>query len=199
MHYDMIIAGVGGQGILSISALIGRAALTRGWHLKQSEVHGMAQRGGAVQSHLRLSDRPIHSDLIPRGRALLILATEPLEALRYLPWLDPEKGWLVANEEPVRNMAAYPDPTTLYAAIRAFPRYFLFNADTLARQLQAPRAANVAMLGAASPRLPFEPETLEAAIAAQFARKGDSVVQSNLAVFRAARKEALRTPISLAP
>jgi indolepyruvate ferredoxin oxidoreductase beta subunit len=192
MRFDMIIAGVGGQGILTISALIGRAALAKGWHLKQSEVHGMAQRGGAVQSHLRLSDRPIHSDLVPRGRARLILATEPLEALRYLPWLDPREGWLVANEEPVRTMDAYPDPSALYAAIRSLPRHFLFNADALARRLQAPRAANIAMLGAASPYLPFEPETLEAALAAQFARKGNAVVEANQAVFRAARQAALQ-------
>jgi len=96
-------------------------------------------------------------------------------------------------------MAAYPEPTALYAAIRALPRHFLFNADALARRLQAPRAANIAMLGAASPRLPFEPDTLEAAIAAQFARKGETVVQSNLAVFRAAREEALRTPTASVP
>lgn len=190
MRFDMIIAGVGGQGILSIATLIGRAALARRLRLKQSEVHGMAQRGGAVQAHLRLADLPIHSDLVPRGGAALILAMEPLEALRYLPWLDPAAGWVVANAEPVRNIAVYPDPETLYAEIRGRPRHVLFNADAIARERKAPRAVNMAMLGAASHQLPFTPEELEIALADQFARKGEAVVQGNLAVFRAARAAA---------
>ena len=195
MTYDMIIAGVGGQGILSIAALLGRAALDLNLQLKQSEVHGMAQRGGAVLAHLRLADGPIHSDLVPRGSAAMILSMEPLETLRYLPWLDPGAGWVVSNAEPVRNIDSYPDLEAVYAEIRRLPHPFLFNADQLARDCGAPRASNMAMLGAASSFIPLPAAALEAAIAAQFARKGEAVVTSNLAVFRAGRKaSAAREP-----
>lgn len=187
MRQDIIIAGVGGQGILSIATIIGRAVLSARLHLKQSEVHGMAQRGGAVQTHLRISDGPIHSDLVPLGKATLILSLEPMEALRYASWLAPE-GWLVSNREPVENIAAYPALEGVLEAIAKFPRHLVFDATALAREQGAPRAANVAMLGAASPFLGFSAEALETAIQEHFARKGDTVVQSNLAVFRMARE-----------
>ena len=87
MKADIILSGVGGQGILSIAAVIGEAALKEGLYMKQAEVHGMSQRGGDVQSNLRLSDQPIASDLIPLGQADLIISLEPMEALRYLPYL----------------------------------------------------------------------------------------------------------------
>ncbi len=188
MTYDMIIAGVGGQGILSIATLLGRAALDLSLHLKQSEVHGMAQRGGAVLAHLRIADRPIHSDLVPRGASSMILSMEPLEALRYLPWLESATGWVVANAEPVRNIEPYPDPEGIYAEIRRLPHSFLFNAEKMARDHGAPRAVNMAMLGAASSFIPLPAAALESAIVAQFTRKGDGVVASNLAVFRAGRE-----------
>jgi indolepyruvate ferredoxin oxidoreductase beta subunit len=156
----------------------------------------MAQRGGAVLAHLRLCDRPIHSDLVPRGTAAMILAMEPLEALRYLPWLDPAGGWVVSNTEPIKNIGAYPDLEAVYADIRRQPHSFLFNAETMARDLNAPRAVNMAILGAASSFIPLPPEALEAAINAQFARKGEAVVAANLAVFRAGRQATagLATP-----
>ena len=88
------MSGVGGQGILSIAAAIGEAALKEGLYMKQAEVHGMSQRGGDVQSNLRLSDQPIASDLIPLGHADLIISLEPMESLRYLPYLSKEVGWL---------------------------------------------------------------------------------------------------------
>ncbi|MFO7535768.1 MAG: indolepyruvate oxidoreductase subunit beta [Kiritimatiellia bacterium] len=190
MKYDMIIAGVGGQGILSIAAALGRAALNLNLHLKQSEVHGMAQRGGSVLAHLRLSDKPIHSDLVPRGCAAMILAMEPLEALRYLPWLDLANGWVVSNSEPIRNIDPYPEAEAIYAEIRGLPRPFLFNAEKLARDLGSPRAVNMAMLGAASAFMPLPPAALEAAIAAQFASKSKAIVASNIAVFHAGRAAA---------
>ena len=99
MKKDIILAGVGGQGILSIATVIGQAALAEGWYLKQAEVHGMSQRGGEVQSHLRISTEPIWSDLIPQGKADIILSLEPLEALRYVPWLAPE-GCVVTSSVP---------------------------------------------------------------------------------------------------
>lgn len=189
MTIDLLIAGVGGQGILSIAAIIARAALHENLHLKQMEIHGMAQRGGAVQSHLRLSSETIFSDIIPRGGADVILAVEPLEALRYLAWLKPA-GWLVTNDQPVKNIATYPDLDGLLGEIRAIPHHFLLNATALAKEHGTARAMNVAMLGAASPFLRLSASTLEAAIREQFQRKGEDIVTMNLAVFQAARKAA---------
>jgi indolepyruvate ferredoxin oxidoreductase beta subunit len=109
MKNDIILSGVGGQGILSIAAAIGLAAVESELFLKQSEVHGMSQRGGDVQSHLRLSDKSIASDLIPYGRADLIISVEPMESLRYLPWLSKD-GWLVTSSNPYINIPDYPPP-----------------------------------------------------------------------------------------
>ena len=124
MKNDIILAGVGGQGILSIATVIGQAALSEGWYLKQAEVHGMSQRGGEVQSHLRISTEPIWSDLIPQGQADIILSLEPLEALRYVPWLAPE-GCVVTSSVPFRNIDTYPDLEQVYAAIRSCPKHIL--------------------------------------------------------------------------
>ena len=190
MRTDIIIAGVGGQGILTIAMVIGRAALARGLHLKQTEVHGMAQRGGAVQAHLRLSDTPIHSDLVPEGRATLIVTMEPMEGLRYLPWLAPD-GWLVSNIAPVQNITDYPPIEEVTAAVRAWPRHVLIDATVLARDQQAPRAVNMAMLGAATPFLGISPEAIAAAIAEQFSRKGTEIVAGNDRVYRAALQVGL--------
>lgn len=185
MRTDIVIAGVGGQGILTIATVICRAALKRGLRIKQTEVHGMAQRGGAVQTHLRLSSEPIHSDIIPEGCAGLIIAMEPMEGLRYLPWLAPE-GWLVSNTAPVRNIPDYPQLEELLAAARACPRHVLFDAAVLARDQHAPRAVNMAMLGAATPFLGMPPGTIESAIAEQFSRRGTEVAEANARVYRAA-------------
>jgi indolepyruvate ferredoxin oxidoreductase beta subunit len=99
MKTDIILAGVGGQGILSIAAVIGSAAVEENLFIKQTEVHGMSQRGGDVQSHLRISDQAIASDLIPLGRADLIISLEPMEALRYLPYLKKDV-WIVTKSKP---------------------------------------------------------------------------------------------------
>lgn len=186
MKRDIILAGVGGQGILTIATIIGTAAVERGLHLKQAEVHGMSQRGGDVQSHLRISDRQIHSDLIPEGRADLIISIEPMESLRYTSFLAPD-GWLIANKKPFVNIPNYPDFEMVWAQIESLPRSILIDADKLAREVATPRAMNIVILGTASPFLPFEPQELENAITTIFSRKGEAVVASNLAALRAGR------------
>ncbi|MDR1373850.1 MAG: indolepyruvate oxidoreductase subunit beta [Treponema sp.] len=170
MKCDVILAGVGGQGVLSMAAIIAQAAVTGGVSVRQSEVHGMAQRGGAVLAHLRIAGGPIASDLVPRGGADLIISMEPLESLRYAAWLAPA-GALVTAAEPFINIPGYPDPALVLESIGQFPRYRIIEAAGLAKQAGLVRAVNMVMVGAASPFLPVPAETLEAAIAEMFASK----------------------------
>jgi indolepyruvate ferredoxin oxidoreductase, beta subunit len=189
MKRDIILAGVGGQGILSIAAIIGYAALEQGLFLKQSEVHGMSQRGGDVQSNLRISDREIASDLIPFGKADLIIAVEPLEALRYLPYLSPD-GWVITSTRPFVNIPEYPDIEKVKEEIRKLPHYIALDADEVAKQVATAKAANIVILGAASPFLEMNYEQLEDAIRFTFRKKGDEVITKNLDALKAGRKFA---------
>jgi indolepyruvate ferredoxin oxidoreductase beta subunit len=186
MKKDIILAGVGGQGVLSVAAIIAQAALARGLSVRQSEVHGMAQRGGAVLAHLRLSDGPIVSDLIPQGGADLIISMEALEALRYASWLSPE-GALVSAAEPVVNIGDYPDLSAVLKTIAAFPHHRIVEAAALARDAGLARAVNVVMVGAASPFLPIPEETLEDTITVQFAAKDPAIGEANRKAFRLGR------------
>lgn len=191
MKFDIVLAGVGGQGVLSLAGIIAAAALDEKLFVKQSEVHGMAQRGGAVTAHLRLSSRPIESDLIPRGGAAMILSLEPLESLRYLEYLSPA-GTVVTATEPVK-MGSYPAYEDLLTAIRSLPQAILVEATMLAKRAGLAQATNVVMAGAASRLLPISPETIERGIRARFARKGENVVDQNLAAFRAGQEVAACT------
>jgi indolepyruvate ferredoxin oxidoreductase beta subunit len=187
MKIDIILSGVGGQGILTIATIIGYAAVEEGLYLKQAEVHGMSQRGGDVQSHLRISDKPIYSDLIPKGEADIVIAVEPMEGLRYVPFLSAE-GWLVANSTPYINIPDYPDIEKLKAEITKLPHYILLDADKIAKDLGNARGMNMVVLGAASPFLQIDADKLENAIRTIFKRKGDKIVQANIDAFRAGRK-----------
>ena len=191
MKIDIILAGVGGQGILSIATTIGYAAVNNGLYLKQAEVHGMSQRGGDVQSNLRISDEEIFSDLIPKGQADLIISVEPMEALRYLPILS-ETGWVITNDQPFNNIPNYPAVEDIMGELSKLPRKIVINADQIARDLGSPRSANMVILGAASPFLTLEYQILEDAIAAQFASKGQEVVDGNIAASRAGREFAMK-------
>lgn len=184
MKRDIILSGVGGQGILSIATVIGRAALAEGLQLKQAEVHGMSQRGGDVQSNLRISSSAIRADLIPRGKADLIVSLEPMEALRYLPWLASD-GWVITNTVPLVNIPDYPDADALRRELEALPHAVTLDIDALARAAASPRSANMVLLGAAAPFLDIDAAKLEAGIRDIFARKGDAIVEMNLAAFRA--------------
>jgi indolepyruvate ferredoxin oxidoreductase beta subunit len=189
MKRDIILAGVGGQGILSIAAVIGMAAVESGLHLKQAEVHGMSQRGGAVQSHLRISDRPIASDLIPEGSCDMILSVEPMEALRYLPFLAGE-GWIVTSSRSFENIPGYPDVEELIREIRRVRNHVIVDADHIAREVGSQKVSNIVMLGAASGMLGLRIESLKSAIKALFGRKGEEVVRMNIDALRAGQNAA---------
>jgi len=183
MQINIILAGVGGQGILTIAAVIDRAALNSGFTVRQAEVHGMSQRGGAVQSHLRISDREIYSDLIATGTANLILSVEPLEALRYLPFLAPE-GRVVTATDPFINMEGYPAIEDILEELRRTHRPVPVNAAELARNAGSTRTSNMVMLGAASPFTGLAPEELEESIGKLFHTKGPDIVAMNIRAFR---------------
>lgn len=189
MKKDIILAGVGGQGILTIATVIGYAALDAGLNLKQAEVHGMSQRGGDVQSHMRISDKPIYSDLIPFGGADIILSVEPMESLRYLPYLAND-GWLITNTQPFNNIAKYPEMDDVLASVGKVPNEIMLNADEIAKGLNAARSMNMVMLGAASSYLDISAEKLEEGIRSVFEEKGEKIVESNIAAFRAGKDYA---------
>jgi indolepyruvate ferredoxin oxidoreductase beta subunit len=187
MKNDIILSGVGGQGILSIAAIIGLAAVANDLFLKQAEVHGMSQRGGDVQSHLRLSDKPVSSDLIAYGKAHLIISVEPMESLRYLPWLS-DKGWLVTNSNPFINIPDYPPLDEILREIKKVKNHIIIDADGIAKESGSARSGNMVILGAASPFIDMSFESLETAIRNLFGRKGEQIVESNLKALRAGRE-----------
>ena len=185
MKKDIILSGVGGQGILSIATVIGWAALEENLNLKQAEVHGMSQRGGDVQSNLRLSSEPIFSDLIPKGECDIILSLEPMEALRYLPWLS-RSGWIVTNTTPFVNIPNYPAIEAVMAELNSVPNVITLDCDTIAKQTGSPRSANMVLLGASAAVMEIlDPDKLRKGIEAIFSRKGDAIVAANIAAFNA--------------
>lgn len=187
MNNDIILAGVGGQGILSIAAAIGLAAVNSNLHIKQSEVHGMSQRGGDVQSHLRISDAPIASDLIPAGKAHLIISVEPMEGLRYMPFLS-KNGWLVTNITPFDNIPDYPKVDEILKWVKAVKNHIALDADSIAKECGSTKASNIVMLGAASPFIDIPAAGIEEGIRQLFNRKGEDIVNLNLKAFRAGRE-----------
>ena len=191
MKKYIILAGVGGQGILSIATVIGEAALRENLNIKQAEVHGMSQRGGDVQSNLRISSEPIASDLIAKGCADLIISLEPMEALRYLPYLAKD-GWIVTNTEPFVNIPNYPAIEEVNAELDKIANVIKVDVDAIAKEAGNPRGANIVLLGACSHLLGIEPEKFEQGIERIFARKGAEVVESNLKAFKAGQKAAGR-------
>ncbi len=188
MKKNIILAGVGGQGILSIATVIGEAALAEGLYLKQAEVHGMSQRGGDVQSNLRLSSEPIMSDLIEKGQADIIISLEPMEALRYVQYLKPE-GWIVTSSVPFVNIPDYPDINEVIKHITAHANNVLLDVEALAKEAGAPsQAANMVLLGAAIPMLGIDHDKMIAGVQRVFARKGEAVVATNVAAVEAGYK-----------
>ena len=183
MKSDIILAGVGGQGILSIATILGAAALKDGLYLKQAEVHGMSQRGGDVQSNLRISSTPIFSDLIPLSKADLIVSLEPMESLRYLPYLSPE-GWIVTSTAPFINIDNYPDPDDVKAELSNFHNVIAFDMEAIAKEVASPRASNMVLLGAAAPFIEIDVDKIEQSIHTVFGSKGEAIVEKNVIAFR---------------
>ncbi|MHB1146390.1 MAG: indolepyruvate oxidoreductase subunit beta [Lutibacter sp.] len=179
---NIILAGVGGQGILTIAAILDTAALDNNLNVKQSEVHGMSQRGGAVQSHVRISDQPIYSDLIPQGKADMIISVEPMELLRYLPFLK-KGGFLITDSNPFENIKNYPELETLYNEIKSHKNHILIDAMKIAKDLGNSKATNIVLLGAASSLIPLSDESFQKAIATLFERKGERIVAKNLEAY----------------
>jgi indolepyruvate ferredoxin oxidoreductase, beta subunit len=192
MKNDIILSGVGGQGILTIASVIGLAAVDNNLFLKQSEVHGMSQRGGDVQSHLRISDTQVFSDLIPYGTANLVISVEPMESLRYLPWLS-KSGWLVTNSTPFINIPDYPDIADILSEIKKIKNHIIIDADAIAKDAGSARSGNIVILGAASPFIDMSFESLESAVRKLFERKGEEVVSVNLKALKAGRDFVIKT------
>ncbi|MGV6846635.1 MAG: indolepyruvate oxidoreductase subunit beta [Lutibacter sp.] len=189
MKTNIILAGVGGQGILTIAAILDTAALASNLYLKQSEVHGMSQRGGAVHSHVRIADAPVYSDLIPLGKADMIIAVEPMELLRYLPYLK-EDGFLITDANPFNNINDYPNLEKVYSEIKNHKNHILIDAKKIAKELGNSRATNVVLVGAASSILPLSDEKLKQAITNLFTRKGERVVRKNIEAYEKGKEIA---------
>jgi len=183
----IFLAGVGGQGILLASEILCEAFLLEGFDVKKSEVHGMAQRGGAVTTHVRYGKK-VFSPLIEPGTADLLLAFEKLEALRFLHYLAPGGAAVVNAQEILPPSVAtgrerYPDRVA--ERLRgAVPRAYLVDALAAALSLHEVRTVNLVLVGAASPLLPLPAERFEEAIRARLPGK---IVEVNLAAFRAGR------------
>ena len=190
MKKDIILAGVGGQGILSIASCIGIAAVEENLYLKQAEVHGMSQRGGDVQSHLRLSSNEIASDLIPEGKADMIISVEPMEALRYLPMLS-KNGVIITASEPFIKIDNYPEVEKVYEELKKH-NAIIVDADTIAKECGNIRAANMVIFGAAVPSLEIDMQTIENSIRKQFGSKGEEVVELNLKAVKAGFEQATK-------
>ena len=188
MKCDIIAAGVGGQGVLSVSAIIAASALRAGLFAVQSEVHGMSQRGGAVVAHLRISDQPIHSATVGLGRADLVISMEPLESLRYLEFLAPT-GTIISSIEPVKNFDAYPDLALVLAEVKRIPNAILIDATKLAREVGNAKAANMIMVGAAAHLLPIAPEHILAFVEETFRAKSEKLVEVKLKAFESVRRQ----------
>lgn len=184
MKCDIVLSGVGGQGILTIAAIIGQVAVDEGLHVKQSEVHGMSQRGGSVLAHLRISSSPIFADLIAPASADVVIGMEPMEALRQSQYLAPG-GVIISNASPIVNINDYPEVNDLLEAIRKFPKGFVIDGDAIAKQAGSPRSINMALLGAVANFLDFDPALFHRAIEAMFSRKGEDIVKMNITAFEA--------------
>lgn len=183
MKFDIIFAGVGGQGIISAASMLVTQADRLGYKSKQNEVHGMAQRGGAVTCHVRISDKEIFSDIIPKGAVDIILGTEPMEAIRYLDELSPN-GAVISSNKPIKNIA-YPDVEKILAEIKGLKNSVIVDAEKLVAELKNERIINIAMMGALSKKMGIDGlrEGIMKDVEKRFAKKGEAVIELNRKAF----------------
>ncbi len=186
--YDIILAGVGGQGVLSVAAVVSLAAIKDGFKIRQSEVHGMSQRGGAVVANMRISKEIIESDLIPKGNADIVLSMEPLESLRYVDYLKPE-GKLITASKPYLNIPNYPDLEGIHKKVRELSSSMIIDAENLAKEAGSVRAVNMILVGALLKELPIQDESIKEAVADLFSRKGERIVNINLKAIELGRAQ----------
>jgi indolepyruvate ferredoxin oxidoreductase beta subunit len=189
MKTNLILSGVGGQGILTIAAILDTAALQQNLYVKQSEVHGMSQRGGAVQSHVRISNSEVYSDLIPEGKADMVLSVEPLEALRYIPFLKKD-GWIITDTHPFRNILDYPEESVIMKEIKKHPNHIIINATEEAKKLGNSKVANIILLGAATSLISLSDESIVEAIKTLFQTKSEKLVALNLEAYQLGKELA---------
>ena len=188
MKYDIILAGVGGQGVVSSATILSRCAMNDGLYVRQSEVHGMAQRGGAVQAQVRIADRVIESDLIPTGTVDCIISTEPLEGLRYVSYLNKGARY-ITSLDPVNTIPDYPSPEFILRQLNRIPGHIAVNAKQIAQEAGSAHAANIVLIGVASVFLSaLSAATLERIVRQTFERKGNKVVEVNLKAFEMGRE-----------
>lgn len=192
MHKNVILAGVGGQGILTLAAIIDYAAMLSGLQIKQAEVHGMSQRGGAVQSHLRISDKEIYSDLIPKGKADLVISLELMEALRYIPYLA-DDGIIITATETVKNISDYPEEELIIQQIESSGyKHIFIDARETALKAGSAKVENVVMVGLASKFLGIEKEQFQSSLKELFATKGEDIIALNLKAFDLGEELAIK-------
>lgn len=189
MKSNIILSGVGGQGILTLASIIDIAALKHNLFVKQSEVHGMSQRGGAVQCHLRISDQQIYSDLIPEGEADLIVSAEPMELLRHMPYLK-KYGWIITDSSTFENIVNYPEKHDLYKQIKTHCNHIIISAKSCAKELGNSKMCNMILLGAASGQIPIPEEHFIQAIRYFFREKSEKIVMKNVEAFKVGQKKA---------
>jgi indolepyruvate ferredoxin oxidoreductase beta subunit len=181
--YRIVVAGVGGQGTLTVAQIVMEVARRAGRFVLQSELHGMSQRGGAVHACLTIATFPVTTPVVTEGTADLLLALEPVEALRYVALLRPEAPLLVARE-PVKSVAAYPDEALLYATLDAVPGCELLDTTAASRTFRLKQAPSMLLLGRTARLLPFALTEWEQVIADRLAPKGAAAVERSLRAFR---------------
>ena len=171
---NVLIVGVGGQGVITVSKVLAQLCLHNKLKVKQSEIHGMAKRGGAVFSHVRFG-REVYSPTIPLGQADILLALEWAEGLRWLPYLNPDTGTLISDTQQIippfscRNRKRGATSNYVFRTVEQVkqhvPNSYAVDATGMAKELGNPRAANTVLLGMLSTALDFSIDDWQAIIA----------------------------------
>jgi indolepyruvate ferredoxin oxidoreductase beta subunit len=194
---NILVCGIGGQGVMTATEILAEAAIAQGHDVKKTEVAGMAQRGGVVTSHLRFGPKVLSPQIAP-GTVQVLLGFEGAEALRWAHYLRPDGLALVNNAKlvpPVVELGLYDYPADPVGQIAAAGhRVVAFDALSIARELGEIRLGNTVMLGAIADHLPFPPDGLLDCIVKRFARKGEKVVDANRRAFAAGRTAVAAAP-----